>query len=218
MSATEASEATFALVAAERRSLADLLDTLTEAQWDAASLCEGWRVRDVVAHLLMEVTIGAPRLLLGMARHRFDFDRFAHHWAVAEATAEASGTLAARLRASADHRFTPPGAGPEAPLTHLVTHGQDIRRPLGVVTPLGSDQANLTLDQLTSEKARRLHRGRLTGLSLVSTDTGWSAGSGPLVRGSAAALISTVAGRPAALGELSGDGIDTLRARFEARR
>jgi uncharacterized protein (TIGR03083 family) len=104
-------EETFALVAAERRELADLLDALDEVQWDTPSLCADWRLRDVVAHLLMEVTIGAPRLLLGMATHRFDFDRFAHRWAIAEA--EAGTNLAERLRAQADHRFTPPGAGPE---------------------------------------------------------------------------------------------------------
>ena len=212
MSTPSTVEETFALVAAERRELADLLDALDEAQWDTPSLCAGWRLRDVVAHLLMEVTIGAPRLLLGMATHRFDFDRFAYRWAIAEA--EAGTNLAERLRAQADHRFTPPGAGPEAPLTHLITHGQDIRRPLSLVKPIPTAQANLTLDQLASDKARRLHRGRLHGLALTSTDTGWTAGRGLSVQGTAAALITTVAGRPAALDELEGDGVGTRRARF----
>lgn len=212
MSTVATVDETFALVAAERRELADLLDGLDEAQWDSASLCEGWRIREVVAHLLMEVTIGAPRLLLGLATHRFDFDRFAFEWAVAEAGRDT--TLAQRLRANADNRSTPPGAGPEGPLTHLVTHGQDIRRPLGLVRPIPAAQANLTLDQLVSPRARRLHQGRLDGLAFTSTDTGWTSGTGASVEGSAAALITTVAGRPAALDELAGEGVPILRARF----
>lgn len=214
MNALGTVDETFAMVAAERRELADLLDGLEEAQWNAPSLCAGWRVRDVVAHLLMEVTIGVPRLLLGLARHRFDFDRFASDWAIAEARAGAGARLAQRLRANADNRFSPPGAGPEAPLTHLVTHGQDIRRPLGMVQPIPAARANLTLDQLVSDRARRLHRGRLDGLTLSSTDTGWTHGVGAAVEGSAAALITTIAGRPDAVDELNGDGVKTLRARF----
>lgn len=38
------------MATAERTDLADLLATLTPAQWEAPSLCEDWRVRDVVAH------------------------------------------------------------------------------------------------------------------------------------------------------------------------
>ena len=37
----------------ERLSLADLLDSLTSAQWETQSLCERWRVRDVAAHVAM---------------------------------------------------------------------------------------------------------------------------------------------------------------------
>ena len=35
----------------QRAGLADLLESLTPEQWVAPSLCEGWRVRDVAAHL-----------------------------------------------------------------------------------------------------------------------------------------------------------------------
>jgi uncharacterized protein (TIGR03083 family) len=169
-------------------------------------------VRDVVAHLLMEVTLSAPRFLLGLASHRFDFDRLAFSWAVTEA--RGGSDLAERVRANAENRTTPPGSGPEAPLTHLVTHGQDIRRPLGLVTGIPAARADIALRQLSSHRARRLHHGRFDGLSLLSTDTGWAAGSGPSVRGTASALITTLAGRPVALDELEGDGVGTLRARF----
>ena len=38
-------------VATERSSLADLLDGLADSEWAVHSLCPGWRVRDVAAHL-----------------------------------------------------------------------------------------------------------------------------------------------------------------------
>ncbi len=41
-----------ALARAEREDLLDLLGGLTPAQWRAPSLCAGWSVRDVVAHVL----------------------------------------------------------------------------------------------------------------------------------------------------------------------
>lgn len=40
------------MATAERTDLADFLATLTSEQWEAQSLCEGWRVRDVVAHVM----------------------------------------------------------------------------------------------------------------------------------------------------------------------
>lgn len=40
------------LATEERRDLADLLDSLTPEQWATPSLCAGWSVRDVVAHIL----------------------------------------------------------------------------------------------------------------------------------------------------------------------
>ena len=39
---------------AERLRLADVLGDLDEGQWLSPSLCAGWTVRDVAAHLAME--------------------------------------------------------------------------------------------------------------------------------------------------------------------
>ena len=52
----------------QRRRTADLLATLTDDQWDHPSLCEGWTVRHVAAHLtLQQERVGDA--LLFMARH-----------------------------------------------------------------------------------------------------------------------------------------------------
>ena len=52
------------MATAERTDLADFLATLTPEQWEAPSLCEGWRVRDVVAHVMSFDGVS----LLGMFR------------------------------------------------------------------------------------------------------------------------------------------------------
>ncbi len=51
-------------VAAERRAIADLLDTLTPEQWETPSLCGAWTVRDLAAHLVMPHTAGCTTLVL----------------------------------------------------------------------------------------------------------------------------------------------------------
>ena len=62
-------------VAAERCSLADQLEDLTEAEWAAPSLCAGWTVHDVVAHLTMSTRTSVPRFVLLTLRARGDVDR-----------------------------------------------------------------------------------------------------------------------------------------------
>src|SRR6185437_13417943 len=108
--------------------LIELLERLRPEQWNAPSLCAGWRVRDVVSHLLMPYELTAPRFMAAMVVNRFDFDRVANAWALRDH--RTAGELVDALRAHG--RFRVPGAGPEAPLTHLVVHGLDITYPLGL--------------------------------------------------------------------------------------
>ncbi|MFM2072009.1 MAG: hypothetical protein RLZZ623_2272 [Actinomycetota bacterium] len=204
----------FAKVAAERRELADLLDGLTDEQWNAASLCAGWRMREVAAHVVMPFSLSLPRLFLKLAGNRFDFDRVADRWAKAEQRSNAE--LVSALRANVDHRFTPPGFGPEAPLTDAVVHGQDIRRPLGMATAVAPEHAVVVLDLLVSPKAARgfVRKGLVENLSLTATDADWTHGHGTPVIGSADSLITVLAGRSGAIDELSGDGVAMLRSRL----
>ncbi|WIM93630.1 maleylpyruvate isomerase N-terminal domain-containing protein [Actinoplanes oblitus] len=54
-------------IAAQRGDLAEMLAGLSEEQWDAGTLCAGWRVREVVAH----VTRLPAGLLSGAPATRF---------------------------------------------------------------------------------------------------------------------------------------------------
>jgi uncharacterized protein (TIGR03083 family) len=206
-------EELWAMIAQERLGLADLFGGLTEAQWSVPSLCEGWTVREVAAHLVTPFGQSLPRLMLKLASYRFDFDRFAD--TEARKNTMSGSELAASMREHKDYRFTPPGLGPIAPLTDAVVHGQDVRRPLGIDRELSQDRARAILDFLASPKATRgfVKRGHLNDLTWRCTDLDWSSGDGPVVQGPSEAVILAMVGRSVAYGDLAGTGADVLRSR-----
>lgn len=205
---------TLEMISGERRALADLLDTLTPEELAAPSLCGEWTVQQVAGHLLMPLMTPLPRFALALLKARGNFDR-ANDQASRAFARRPAAEIAAGLRAKADSRFHPPTFGHEAPLAELLLHGQDIRRPLGLAGQFPVDGLPIVLDMLTGSNAHRgfVPRGRLTGLRLEASDVDWTSGEGALVRGPGASLAYAGAGRPAALDELSGPGVDVLRDR-----
>jgi len=202
-----------ALIDAERTRMLGVLEKLDNEQWHSSSLCAGWRVRDVVVHLLMPYQLTVTRFLGNMAAAGFKFDTMADRWAKGDNRPNRQIVDALRLTATA--RFRIPGAPPEAPLCHLVIHAQDIYRPLGIDHSIDPQSANIVLDQLTSSRARRaLKPGLLDGLAFTAHDSGWKYGTGAEVIGSASALVTTLAGRPAATHELTGSGAAQVRRRL----
>lgn len=201
------------IIADERRTLADLAAGFQPAQWDTPSLCEGWTVKDVVAHLDWPVQ---PRALLRflplLAAARGDFDQ-ANRVATARRASLPTAELVADLRARADARLAPPGLGVAAPLTDVLVHGEDIRIPLGLHADRPAERWEPVLSFLASPKARRgFVPTEPPALRYVATDTDWSGGTGDEeVRAPAAALALAFMGRKARLAELDGPGADTLR-------
>ena len=210
-------DATFALIAAERKRLADQLADLDPDQWATPSLCDGWTVHDVAAHLLMPLVTSMPSVAWAMLRNRGDFDR-ANVDLTAAVARRPSAELVAGLRRHAESRFTPPRLGPMAPLTDVVVHGQDIRRPLGLADDVPVDVWTLVLAYLVDPSARGfVPRSRVSGLALRATDADWSAGDGDGLSGTAEALTLALAGRGAALADLFGPGADVLAGRLSGR-
>ena len=203
-------------VRAERKRLVEVLAGLDDQQWRSPSLCAGWSVRDLTVHLLMPYELSASRFLLLMLRARFDFDRVADRWATRDRRSPAE--VLQGLRATEHRSFNAgPGAPAEAPLSHLVIHAQDVYRPLAVSSPIDPENAAVVLGQLTDARFReRLSPGLQEGLAFSATDVDWRSGAGPAVTGPAAALVTTLAGRTAALPELSGDGVARVRERLGA--
>jgi hypothetical protein len=79
------------------------------------------------------------------------------------------------------------------------------------------DRVLIALDDVARyHRALMPPKQRIKGLHLAATDLVWESGddTGAEVSGPAEALLMTMAGRPAALGDLSGPGVDVLRERI----
>ncbi|SDL46445.1 TIGR03083 family protein [Glycomyces sambucus] len=197
------------LVHAERAALIEDLALLEDAQWDAPSLCEGWTVHDVAAHLVDTARATRLGFLLSMVRARFDFDRQNARGIARERGATPRETLA-RLRAAAPRTSTPPGPLGTR-LVEEVVHGEDIRRPLGIEHAYDPEavaralRTHLELGASMGGAKELAARVRFT-----ATDADLAIGEGPEVRGSALALLLAASGRKAALSELDGPGTAEL--------
>lgn len=206
---------TFAMIAAERRALCDEMATWADEQWATPSLCAGWTVRDVAGHLLTPFTVSNLRFAGGMLTSGFSFTKASDRFARAEA-ARPVDEIVATFRAHADSRFTPPGNGPEAPLTDVLVHGQDMRRPLGLAHAFAPEHLVRSLEFVKGSPFGFVPRRRLDGLRFVASDLDWSAGpdDGAAVEGPGEALLLAITGRAAALDDLAGPGVDLLRRRL----
>ena len=119
------------VIAAEFLALADLLDSSSEPDWDTPSLCDGWRVREVIAHLTMAARYSEEEFMAELRECEFDFSRLSNKIATRDAELPA-GDLVANLRADVMHHWTPPGGGYHGALSHVVIHRAGLRtRPSG---------------------------------------------------------------------------------------
>jgi uncharacterized protein (TIGR03083 family) len=189
--------------------LADRLSELDAPQWDAASLCAGWRIRDVLAHVVAgaEGAFGVRAVVAGMVRHGFNFNR----WVAADGRARGQAdpeVMVAALRNAAARRQTSVNA-----LMHVVIHGQDMCRPLGIARELPATHVVPVANLVAADRHRFGTTKRIAGLTLRATDMEWSHGQGPEVTGPGEALVMMMAGRLVALHDLSGEGTSTVRAR-----
>jgi uncharacterized protein (TIGR03083 family) len=208
----------FAEIADERRITADLLATLTDEQLGTPSLCPEWTVKDVGGHLLMPLVTPMPKVMLAMARHRMNFDK-ASVGLSKDVARRSTADLVDGLRAKADSHFTPPGLGPEAPLTDLLVHGQDMRRPLGLQRDFVPARQLVVLDFLVTGRGGRgfVPEERMADLAFAATDVDWTSGSGRPVTGTAEAIMMAMTGRAVALADLAGPGVEVLRDRLGGR-
>ncbi|WP_203754865.1 maleylpyruvate isomerase family mycothiol-dependent enzyme [Actinoplanes cyaneus] len=205
------------MIADERIRMAELIETLKPSQLYTMSLCEGWTVHEVAAHLCAPWIFGARRIVPAIVRHGFRVHR-ANAELVRDLAVDLSAEeIAQQLRLNADFIFPPRIVVPLGQLTDLQVHGQDICRPLGLTRDLVPERMLPSLEFLLSPKARGsfVPRGRLDGLRFIAEDLDWVGGQGLLtVRGRGEALLLALTGRPVVLDELTGSGVAALRARI----
>jgi uncharacterized protein (TIGR03083 family) len=190
-------------ITAERRAFSHVLTALPEADWNAPSLCAGWRTREVVAHMTMPFRFSAPRFLGEMARSRMKFARMADRVALRDGQAPIATVLDGWLT-NEDYRWKPPGGGLKGALTHDVVHGLDITVPLGIEHPVGEPALRAVLEHATTPLSLKSMGLDLTGIRLEADDVDWSFGDGEPLRGRARHLLMVLMDRRLPAGLLTG--------------
>ncbi len=205
----------FSAAADERRQIAALIDGLDDGQLATPSLCEGWDVKTVAAHLVSVFADGFWTFQITAVRHggiNRAIDALARRRAQ-----QPAAEIARTLRERADHKLSPPVTGPLSALTDVLTHGGDIKIPLGLPYEPDPQRVALALDFLTGRTPFGfVPQGRLRGIRLHATDTDQTWGRGDEIRGPIASLMVSALGRTARLPTLDGPGLLLLRQRLKA--
>ncbi|GAA5135701.1 maleylpyruvate isomerase family mycothiol-dependent enzyme [Pseudonocardia adelaidensis] len=202
-----------ALARAERADLLALLEGLAPQQWDTPTLCAGWLVRDVVAHMISYEGLRGRALVRRLTRGRFRLRR-TNAVGVAEMRDAGPDELLTLLEQRLEPTGLTTGFGGRIALLDALIHQQDIRRPLGAPRTIPPERLLPALSFARfAPPVGAFWRAR--GLRLVATDLGWSAGRGPEVRGPGESLLMAISGRRGVVGELTGPGRPTLAARIQ---
>jgi uncharacterized protein (TIGR03083 family) len=206
-------ERVFSAVADGRRATAALIDSLDADQLATPSLCVGWDVKTVAAHLVSDFADGFWGFMASGLRHR-SIDRGID--ALARRRAQATATeIAEMLRRGADYRLSPPVTGPLSGLTDVLVHGADMRIPLGLPHHPDPRHVAWALDFLTGPTQLGFFpRRRLRGIELHDDDTGRTWGQGEPIRGPGVAVMLAVCGRTVAVDRLSGSGLAVLQSKL----
>lgn len=206
-------------IRSERAALVSYLETLTPAQWSTPSLCDGWSVQAVAAHLAWASALKPGEAVTELARSRFAVNTFLRDSAVRWAERGVPAILEQQRR-NAETGARPTGMPRIAALLDAVVHTLDIRRPLGSPYPIAASTfvpvadfaagARWPTSALLGGSARR----RLAGIRLVADDQEWATGSGMEVHGSGEAVLLALTRRPVSPEELTGPGAETLLSRL----
>ncbi|MGB7868910.1 MAG: maleylpyruvate isomerase family mycothiol-dependent enzyme [Mycobacterium sp.] len=203
----------FAAVAQERRQLASLLNDLDGAQLATPSLCLGWDVKTVAAHVVSTVDDGMSGFLQ-MAMRRGSLGRGIDVLARRRAQAP-TAEIVASIRQHADRPISSPVFGPLGPLADILVHSGDIRISLGLPFEPDVQLAALAMDFLTGRwPIGFLPLGRLRRIRLSATDVDRTWREGAEISGPVGALMMSVCGRAALLEMLDGPGLSLLRRRL----
>ena len=169
--------------------LADSLGQQPPDFWDQPSLCAGWRIRDVVAHVTMPARFTTAQFGAALADYHGDFQRMSDTVAVRDGALPISEHLQ-NLRSLQLAEWEPPGGGAIGALHHAVVHGLDVTNAAGLPRAFTDQTALVILDSLTYGGVAGNFGVELSGVRLTAQDLGWSSGSGRDVRASAAEIIS----------------------------
>ena len=195
----------------ERKALASDLTGISPDRWEQESLCTGWTIRDVVAHMTATAKITPASFFPKLVGSGFRLSRLQSKDIAREKGSSASDTLGAFASVLTSEKH-PPGP-PETMLGETIVHSEDVRRALGIPHDYPTEALVAVADFYKGSNLILGTKTRIAGLSLHATDTTWSHGTGPEVAGPMLSLVMAMTGRKRAIDDLSGEGAATLRSR-----
>lgn len=176
----------------ERSRLADLLESLPQAAWDQPSLCQGWTVRDVGAHL----TFSHARIrdvAWPAVRSGFRYNAMISYAAVRSPLTHEE--IVTTLRGFVGSRRRAPFVTELEPLLDILVHSQDICLPLSIEHSMPVDAAVAAADRVLSLRGPMRLWEPPRGVRLVATDTDWAHGDGPAAKAPMRSHLLTLTGR-----------------------
>lgn len=176
----------------QRVNLADMLAGLEPEQWSTPSLCAGWTVREVAAHVTHS-QLPKSALLFELLRSGFQFNAMVYRAALRDN--RSAGELVAALRGMPGSRKRPPGTSELDPLLDVLVHTQDIAVPLGIDRPMPVDAAVAAAKRVWASGFPFHAQRRLRGVELAATDADFRVGSGQLMQAPIRDLLMVLAGR-----------------------
>ena len=197
------------LISAERRELAGVLAGLSAEQWQSPSLCAGWTVGHVAAHLTMPFRITEEDFARGMAEAHGQFTEFSD--AVADRDSRLpQAELVTALRDNIDNPWAPPGGGQQGALSHDLIHGLDMTWPLSITYPIPDQAMTTVLDLIAAQDGASVFGVDLDGIELQASDLDWSSGTGAQAVGPGRDLLLLLARRSLPHDAVSGPGAQRL--------
>lgn len=197
------------LVHAERDALIADLEQVPASSWEQASLCDGWTVHDVAAHLVDSALTTRLGFASALVRARFDFHRLNEN-GIRRRRGDTPRETLDGLRAAARSTATPP-APLDSRLVEEVVHGEDIRRPLGLARAYPDECVRRAIHSMaTTPSSLGGGRDTVARVTFAADDADLVLGDGPVVSGPAVSLLLALSGRRASLEDLSGPGLGTL--------
>jgi len=182
------------LVAEALQALADAVQHLPPDRIDTPSLCKGWTIRNVLAHMTMAARYSPEEFTAQLRDAGFDFTRLSNRIAEQDGVLPLD-VLVKDLRSDAMAAWAPPGGGFAGALSHAVIHGLDITVPLSLPRTCSDEAMRLVLEGLTAGGVHRHFGTELDGLHLHATDLDWAYGSGRNVDAPAQDIALMLCGR-----------------------
>lgn len=199
---------------AERDALAATLADLPAADWSRPSLCVGWTVHDVAAHVISTPQIGwgdIAAMALRSPGRSYNTIIYRHVKRLGARETRESILADYEKYAGSTHRV--PITTSVEPLVDALLHHQDIARPLGIERAMPPDAAAVAADRVRRLAFLLGTRRLLRSVRLVATDVDWTRGEGPTVSGPIQELLMLCSGREPDRSLLTGDGLAELPRR-----